>query len=286
VRSLLNDALLWYGVRTPYFPGKASTVDWIASHSHQTAFGKVTVERRGVHWELDLRCPIQRSLYYLGWWEVWDTKFLQSLLWPGACVIDVGANCGYYALLAGKTVGPSGLVYAFEPAGEAFKQLVKNIELNDMTWVYAEKQALGDSETVGFISISPPENRLSQGVCLQPGAGTEEIKVTTLDIFARKTNISRLDFLKVDIEGYEPRFLRGASDTIRRFMPLMMIELYPLGLEQHGCQTPDFIAQIESLGYEVFILKRRTLRKWQLAKSPAWCNLIAIPMKRRKRFGV
>jgi FkbM family methyltransferase len=285
--TLIRHMLKWYGLRIPYFRGKGRPVDLLASYCKQLTYGEEIAERQDLLWELDLSCIIQRSLYYLGVWEVWETRFLQGVLSPGLCFMDVGANFGYYALLAAKIVGPSGSGYAFEPSGIIFQKLVGNIGRNGLTWLRPERLALGDS--VGFTSLQIPElaNQGAQAICPDRSPRSERVQMTTMDRYVETIGLSRIDFIKVDIEGYEPFFLQGAAGAIREFAPLMMLEVSPLCLKRYGCTQEDLIGQLELQSYDTFTLEQEKLRRWQPLRNPCdYQNVFAIPRKGKWRFGL
>jgi FkbM family methyltransferase len=286
IEAALRQVLVWYGLSTRYIPGKGRLVDWTLSLSHELAAGSHNVERRGLRWDLDIRCPIQRSLYYLGCWEAWETEFLEHAIQPGWCVVDVGANVGYYALLAGQKVQPSGMVYAFEPAQAVYQRLTRNIDLNSMTWVQPIKKALGDHDGHAFIRTAAPEWQGSQSLRFQDSDETETVEVSTLDRFAADHALSRLDLIKVDIEGYEPRFFEGACGSIRQYRPLLMFELNPVALQRFQCTSDDVLGRVDALGYEVYTLCRRRLEKLTSvpsAESGAFFNVVAVPRNGRRR---
>ena len=280
LRHLAGQALARYEFSLPYFRGKWRTVQWIGSCCGWYASGVHTVERRRLRWELDKRCIIQRSLYYLGTfeYEFWETEFLEAVIKPGWCVVDVGANIGYYTLLAAQQVGPSGAVYGFEPSGPVFEQLQRNIELNSMTWAHPVKVALGDTEGTATIPVPERWNQHLQGVNVQWKGHTEHIPMTTLDNFLRNAGCSRVHLIKADIEGYEPHLLDGASHTLEEWRPILMLELNPLTLARYGFDPHDLLSRVELHGYRIFRLRRRKLE--QLVAVPRLghhINIIAVP---------
>jgi hypothetical protein len=78
-----------------------------------------------------------------------------------------------------------------------------------------------------------------------------------LDLFFEQHNIDRLDLIKMDIEGAELRALRGGTESIRRFRPVILIELNPGTLERDGCSVPDVVVFLEDLGYTIYTVRPR-----------------------------
>lgn len=290
LKNALGKMLSWYELCLPYFPGKWRTVNWALSISGPLSSGQQIVERRGLFWELDLQCPIQRSLYYLGVnGEEWrETEFIERIIQRSWCVIDVGANFGYYSLLAAKKVGPLGLVYAFEPSPPVYQQLIRNIELNDLQQIHAVQSALGDIQERGFIRLTSRRFQGQQGLCVKGATQTEQITVTTLDCFLRTVHCPRIDLVKVDIEGYEPNFLKGARDAIHEFKPLLMFECNSRALARYDYKPKDLLLVIKSFNYEVFNLHRGTLKKLDTLPRARkeFVNLFALPKNGGERFGL
>ena len=110
--------------------------------------------------------------------------------------------------------------------------------------------------------------------------------MTTLDSFVEKFACQRVDLIKVDIEGYEAKFLSGASQVLREYAPIIMMEMNPLALERYGYTAEDLVEQLQSYGYDIFSLDRKTLQKLRtLPKKYQNPNVIAIPRGGRSRLG-
>jgi FkbM family methyltransferase len=165
---------------------------------------------------------------------------LHRFLRPGMVVVDGGASCGIYTVAAARLVGPSGRVFSFEPAAEAFSVLRKNIELNYLVNVKAHCAALSDrggtaplyhhAHGPNSFSLGPPESSAIQ---------SEQVATFSLDEIFRKENTERLGFIKLDVEGAEELALRGAERIIAQSNPTILFEMNApatkkLGLEPHG----------------------------------------------------
>ena len=272
--------LLAYGLGLPYHPRKWRVLELLAPKAAATWDRPRVVERRGLRFELDLHHAIPRDIYYLGEYERWESRYLRRVVKPGWIVVDVGANIGYYAMLFGKLVGGSGAVHAFEPAASTHRSLVRNVALNHADNVHVHRLALSDrrreSRLVRF-DLNPALNRIAQ-----PGeAGAEDIRVTTLDAFVEDAHLSRLDLIKVDIEGAEGEFLGGAEATITRFSPILMIELNAGALERFGCRPEEIRERIAAMGYAI---RRPTWRGMvpvdRLPEPGEYFNIVAVPRSR------
>ncbi|MDZ4381133.1 MAG: FkbM family methyltransferase [Parvibaculum sp.] len=173
-------------------------------------------------------------------------------------IVDVGAHSGQFAKLFSRLV-PRGRVYAFEPGAYALSILRPVAGLRGLRNV--EIMPAGLSDKPGAETLNVPLKRhgtLGFGLA-HIGAElsgrdvvSQEIALTTLDLFADEARFPRLDFLKADIEGWEPHFLRGARATIARFRPSVMIEVSPRQLAQSGSGPEDVFSIFAPLGYRIF----------------------------------
>jgi FkbM family methyltransferase len=140
---------------------------------------------------------------------------------PGDIVLDCGAFNGNSAILLGRKAGPEGFVYAFEPNPEMSPILQRNLAASDCGKAEIVQAALTDRP--GIVRF----NRA--GAASRPmDFGDVEVVATTLDQFIAERRLSRVDFLKFDIEGFELPALRGAAKTIARFRPKIAVAVYHL----------------------------------------------------------
>ena len=154
-----------------------------------------------------------------------------GLIPSDAVIVDVGAHSGQFAKLFAR-LAPKGRVYAFEPGAYALSILRPVLRLRGFRNVVVVPLGLSDRPGSETLSL-PLKKRGSVGFGLAhigaeiSGRTTivQQIALTTLDAFAAEQGLARLDFIKVDIEGWEPHFLRGAAATLARFRPVVMIEV-------------------------------------------------------------
>ncbi|MBI3700281.1 MAG: FkbM family methyltransferase [Afipia sp.] len=154
------------------------------------------------------------------WFEK-ETHFLARWLKRGMNVIDIGANLGVYSLSAARMVGPTGQVYAYEPASETRRMLEASRKKNRSINLHVIAAALSDGEREGklFLGASSELNSLE-------GSGdSEAIKITSLDAEHAARNWGKIDFIKIDAEGEEMRILSGAKTFFASQSPLVMFEV-------------------------------------------------------------
>jgi FkbM family methyltransferase len=143
-------------------------------------------------------------------------------------VIDAGANLGLFSLLCAQKEAKK--VYAFEPQKAVVKLLEKNILLNNYTDII-DVVPLGLSNKHNFCQLSLSDNCHATGsIILKRNEvnDTEEILCVTLDNWAKENNISKIDFIKADIEGSERYMLLGATEILSKFSPRLAVCTYHL----------------------------------------------------------
>jgi FkbM family methyltransferase len=177
-------------------------------------------------------------------------------LGPGGVAVDVGANIGATALIMSAFVGAQGRVVAMVPGPRSFALLQRNLALNGAGAVTPLALALSaEAGRTAFCEDSAFGH-------LAPGAqGLQEVEVETLDRIVERQGLTRLDLLKIDIEGFEPQVLEGARATIERLKPVIYMELNSWALIAHGRRDPlDFVAGLAAAFPWVLRVRRRGAR--------------------------
>jgi len=183
--------------------------------------------------------------------EPFSTKVLLNNLHEGMVCLDVGGNIGYYATLESKKIGKSGRVIVIEPSPLNFKYLTRNLQLQNQSNYELFNYACGnrDGEAQFLISKHSNTNRVLKDH-EKPSDDMNLIKVPIiiLDDFMRKKRISKLDILRMDVEGYEVEILEGAKELIRNFQPNIQIEVH---LQRLGPQNTKKVLEVfRSAGYK------------------------------------
>jgi FkbM family methyltransferase len=222
--------------------------------------------RAGGHLVADVRTPggalyvhlldlgVGRPLYTGLQYEPEESTFLERSLKPGMTVIDVGANVGYMALLAAKTVGAGGTVIAIEPDPGNAELLTANVERNGYRNVLIQRCAVGSEPGTAQLYRSAWNMGNHR---LNPGAGGQAIAheaiavpVRTVDAIVADNRLSRVDVIKMDVEGYEPGVLGGMTSTLARFKPVILTEFWPYGMRDAGFDPEGFLDRCIRAGYE------------------------------------
>lgn len=158
------------------------------------------------------------------WFED-EIKFLRHLLKPGQSVIDIGANYGVYTLSMAKCVGPSGHVWAFEPASKTASLLDASIAANNFNHIVLEQSALSSENGTALLSLHDNSELNSLVHARAINGDTESVPLKTLDECLKTYNWENIAFLKIDAEGEEGNILRGGAQFFASESPLVQYEI-------------------------------------------------------------
>jgi FkbM family methyltransferase len=187
-----------------------------------------------------------RHAYWLGSYEHEKQRQIANELKAGDTFYDLGANVGFYTLLAAGRVA-AGNVYAFEPLPRNIEYLRKHLKLNSVS--NAELLELAVCDVVGIASFQEADNS-SMGHL--GGGGSTRVRTATLDSLLLQEKILPPSLIKIDIEGAELLALRGACETFRRFRPVLFLATHSRELHNECVQL------LASWGYECKDLVPRT----------------------------
>jgi FkbM family methyltransferase len=175
---------------------------------------------------------------WLGFYEYEKQQLISREVRPNSVFWDIGANVGFYSLLASKLVG-SGKVFSFEPALRNLSYLRKHLALNRVTNV--EVLAMAISDRNGTSSFEIEETGFMGHLS---GEGEITVPTATLDSLVEEGKVLPPDYVKIDIEGAELLALRGGSRTFQRSRPLIFLATHSRNLKDECCLL------LESWGYE------------------------------------
>jgi len=196
-------------------------------------------------------------LIYTGGYEETERKFLNAFLRSGDVFVDVGANIGLYSMIVAKIVGEQGRVHAFEPCRRTFDRLKGNLQLNRRHNVEIHPMALSDS--AGELDMTVSLDGYDGWNTLAPQivgnhAAVEKVQTARWDdIYASICGERTVAMMKVDIEGWESRFLAGAQ----RFLstedaPLLQLEFNDENAKAAGSSGKEVYRILTDLGYRMF----------------------------------
>lgn len=197
---------------------------------------------------------IHKDLYLNGIREPQATRYLQSILESEWVVVDIGANIGYYALQEARVVQK---VIALEPTPASFKVLETNIDLNSYDNIEAHELAIGDC--VGEVAFEISRACNWNSVAPLRRKGTLSVRMETLD---RLLDGHKVDFVRMDVEGYEMNALKGMKGVLRYNKPRMFIEVHRDKLKDYGSSQRELLEYLASFGYGIeksFIMGRESV---------------------------
>ena len=211
-----------------------------------------------------LRWPQGFELYYSGdgnsityayvrdgSYEDPELALFAANLRPGDIFLDIGANAGLFSICATQTIR-SGHIYSFEPLPSTFGELRENIALNQAErLVTPVMAALSDHAGEGLITtgfhgcnyLIGPDSALP----------ATRIALDTLDGFVAREKIDHIDFIKIDVEGWELPVAQGGLETLRRLRPMLLVELMEYPTDFHDRAKPDYrelLKLMAGLGYQ------------------------------------
>jgi len=192
--------------------------------------------------------PIYRPLYaaYKRYTDRAERELLRQVLFPGAVVVDAGANIGIYSEFLSRCVGPNGVVHSFEPAPENFKRLCA--ATRKLSNVRLSQAAVGEHSGKSELYLSDKLN-VDHRAYLADGDSRRvvPIEMVALDDYFKPSQ--RVDLIKMDIQGYELHALRGANRVLQENPNIkLLLEFWPYGLKQAGADWIDVIAALVEKG--------------------------------------
>ncbi len=195
------------------------------------------VTRRGLRWNLDLGEGIDFAIYLLGGFELETRKAFARIVHPGMTVIDIGANIGAHTLPLAEMVGVDGKVIAVEPTDWAFHKLKTNLALNSRIinrvipvqamLVGSSNEALPDAIYSSW-PLTAETSKDLHPVHLGRPMSTQGAKAITLDDLLQQLEISKVDVIKLDVDGFELGVLQGSQGIISKNESIRIVmELAP-----------------------------------------------------------
>jgi FkbM family methyltransferase len=235
-------------------------------------------------------------------WEPLESKAFSCLCKPGDTVLDLGANIGWYSVLAASIVGSAGSVLAFEPDERNTRLLQMNVAVSDQhSIIKIYPYAVGENE--GEAQFYKSETNLGDHRLFSDGMSREtcSVNVITLDSFFSGENQKLPEIVKSDTQGSEAKILKGAKTLFSNgWRPVMILEFWPFGLTKSGDDPLRLWEYLVNLGYEIYEISESKLKlillnmeKVQIRlqgdispESGGFINLLCIPMGSDRLFSI
>src|SRR4029079_13585018 len=222
--------------------------------------GRRAGELGAARFDCDLADLISREVCFTGLYEPPVTRVFTHYARPGAAIADVGANWGYFTLVAAPAVGPSGSVVALEPDPRQFDALSRNVALNGFAHVQCIEAAASSSE--GRVTLAGfADEGANRGVSRIGDSGQgPTVDVRSVGLDALVPGPAAIDLVKIDVEGAEDLVLEGMRDGLRsRRYRALILEIHPDHLRARGVEPAICLRGLADLGY----------RGWTIEVSPA-----------------
>ena len=205
----------------------------------------------------DVADILGQYIYYFGLWEPDITAWVSRRLAPGDGFLDVGANIGYYSLLASRLVGPGGFVVAVEASPATFRALQDNLAMNGVANVRALN--LAASDRAGRLNFYRGPEHFSGLATVVKARGLEfeaEVSAEPLNSILSTGEMRRLRLVKIDVEGAEAQVVAGMGALIEqgRHDLEVVIEIDPPLLERQGTSAQAVLAPFLRAGYHAYVL--------------------------------
>lgn len=220
---------------------------------------KLSDQMGGYWFKCDLRDSIAREICFNSRYEPQETSLIESILRPGMTFADVGANWGYFTLIAAHLIGKHGRVISLEPDPRLFRTLQDNISRNRLSQVTALQVAAADEP--GTLTLNGyDENGENWGVSSLIADAVESASIFStaarpLDSLLDEQGIDRVDLLKMDIEGAEEMALRGMSAGLAQHRyKRILLEAHPALLAAQQRTTSDILNLLTEAGYRGWVI--------------------------------
>ena len=202
----------------------------------------------------DLRDSIAREVCFTGRYEPQETAVVRAVLKSGMTFVDVGANWGYFTLLAAYLVGANGRILSLEPDPRLFRILQANVAMNQLRQVQALQLAAGAvSGWLTLAGFDETHGNFGLSRVVQDEADHSNlfrVPAQPLDHVMAEAGLEVVDLLKMDIEGAEGFALLGMREALsHRRVRRLLLELHPHQLVEHGRTAAEIIQQLRECGY-------------------------------------
>jgi len=188
-----------------------------------------------------------------------ELELVRQTLKPGDVFIDAGAYHGWYALVASKAVGESGLVLAFEPNPTAYATLQRNVAVSGRRNIRVFNIALSSTSGRAWLYKGPGDESPSALAYVPRGVGREQVTTRRLDDVLAEAEIQRVALMKLDVQGSEVDVLHGALGALRQSWPLLIFEVDPEAARLMGVLPRAAWDVLTTLGYAFFRFQESAL---------------------------
>jgi FkbM family methyltransferase len=229
---------------------------WVEKNPQGIALSHI---KGGLIMKLSVEDWVQQNIFLYGYYEENETEYLLKRSQTLTTFFDIGANVGYYSLLASTQITINkGKIYAFEPVSKTYNRLLENISLNNLTCVKTYPFAISDSNATFKINIGNDQNWGMSSITKHKHSSnqSEIVKCMTLDTFCNENQVKNIDLIKIDVEGAEFKVLKGMEKIITDHKPEILIEILDENLNPNGITSQDVFNYLWEKGYKSYEISR------------------------------
>lgn len=229
--------------------------DWVYKFVPSNALYKNgtirNVKRHGIHYSLDLSDYQEWLIFF--YCKSDSSDHVLEHLGQSIHIFDIGANIGqtsFNMFQKQKNKGLSPIIHAFEPYPRTFDKLQTNISLNKDASIKAYNLGIGEEKGKLYMMQHSPSN--SGGFRMtEDKQNSVEVEVATFDEFVSEHGIPAVDFIKIDVEGFEVQVLKGALRSIRQFKPVIIFEYSLENIRAQGGDIREVLKELQSMNYKI-----------------------------------
>ncbi len=204
---------------------------------------------------------VQGRIFAFGIWEPNLTRFIEKRMRPGDTFVDVGANIGYFSLLAASLVGPKGKVVSIEASPSIFEMLNDHLRFNHVRNVHTINAAAAAGPGTLSLYRGPDDNLGRTSLLASRGLSLEATVVADRLSTLAGDDLRRARLIKIDVEGAEPPILLdllSVADSLRRDVEIV-VEITPEDMQQFGITTAEIFERYKAAGFNAYLLENSYL---------------------------
>jgi len=208
-------------------------------------------------------CIIE-ELLLTGTWEPYTTDILKRILREGMIIVDIGANIGYYSLLAASLVGETGRVYAFEPEPHNYNLLKRNISANGYTNIEAHQKAVSSKAGKRALYVGTQSGTHSLFNVRETTTKSVMVDLVVMDEFFRERK-KNVDIVKVDVQGAEMDVLMGMQNVIQNNDHLRLLTEFEPDLTHAEFSLKEYWDRLTEYGFKYIYLINEQEQMFELS---------------------
>ena len=228
---------------------------------------EVQVKRNGIHWKLNLSEVIDFMIFFVGGFDKTSGKAFGRALKPNDTILDIGANIGSFALVASKYIGNKGRIIAIEPSIYAYNKFQENLDLNRdlgskitpvQAFVTQNDYPIPEGVYASWDTLQHKQRHKNHKGILTPTSGAISM---SLDQIVKHFRIDQLDWLKIDVDGFEKDVLLGGQQVFINHKPNVFMELCEYSLTEHNTSVEEILSFLIQFDYEFYSVNGKAFKQ-------------------------